>query len=63
MIFILWIGFCSVMDDRSSVTCDPSTIVQNDSNMDNSKNLGEFNNQLLTWDDPNYIHGLKTTGK
>ena len=55
MIFILWIGFCSIMDDRSSVMCDPSTIVQNDSNMDNAKNLGEFNNQLLTWDDPNYI--------
>ena len=55
MIFILWIGFCSDMDDTSSLMCDTSTVVQNDSNMDNSKNLGEFKNHLLIWDNPDYI--------
>ena len=55
MIFILWIGFCSDMADKSSLTCDTSTNVQNDSNMENSKNLGEFNNHLLTLNDRNYI--------
>ena len=55
MIFIFWIGFCSDMADKSSLTCDTSTNVQNDSNMENSKNLGEFNNHLLTLNDCDYI--------